>query len=60
MKRIVHWAEQTVSIDVGEEHPSITLGINGKSSNPDRHAISLTPGKAREIAKLLNAAADLA
>lgn len=60
MKRIVHWADQTVSIDISEGSPTICLGINGKSSNPDRHAISLTPAKAREIAKLLNAAADLA
>lgn len=60
MKRIIHWADQTVSVDVSEEHASITLGINGKSYNPDRHAINLTPAKAREIAKLLNAAADFA
>lgn len=39
--------------------PIIVLGINGKSQNPDRHAICLTASKARELAKLLNAAADL-
>lgn len=39
--------------------PVIIMGINGKSRNQDRHAITLTAQQARSIAKMLNAIADL-
>lgn len=48
------WCSDSASLPV-----TIILGIDGKSSNPDRHAITLSPAKARELARLLNAVADL-
>lgn len=52
-----------VTVYVGEKQigpPIVIVGINGKSHNPDRHATTLTADEARRLAKLLNAAADIA
>ncbi len=59
MERSVYGANGEVTVTV-TDGVKVVVGVNGESSNPKRHATSLTPDEARKLAKLLNAAADFA